>query len=58
MELVLKYYQGELIDQDNVVSDEADELKPSKKQQEPQMNDSTTLKDEKLKPKKHLKPIL
>ena len=32
MELVLKYYQGELLDQDNVVSDEADELKPSKKQ--------------------------
>jgi hypothetical protein len=57
--LLLKYYECELIDSDNVTTEEADELKPKKatssKEEE---KGSVGLKDEKLKPKKHLKPIL
>ena len=57
--MLLKYYECELIDSDNVTTEEADELKPKKatssKEEE---KGSVGLKDEKLKPKKHLKPIL
>ena len=30
MELIHKYYEQQIIDQDNVVTEEADELKPKK----------------------------
>jgi N-acetyltransferase 10 len=57
LELLMKYYEQELIDQDNVQTDEADELRPKKvsKQEE---DKEVALISEKLKPKKHLKPIL
>ena len=57
MELITKYYEQELIDQDNVQTDEADELKP-KKATSKEEEKSVGLREEKLKPKKHLKPIL
>jgi hypothetical protein len=57
MELITKYYEQELIDQDNVQTDEADELKP-KKATTKEEEKSVGLREEKLKPKKHLKPIL
>ena len=56
MELIHKYYEQQLIDQDNVVTEEADELKPKKHQKEEET--SVGLTQEKIKPKKHLKPIL
>ena len=48
MEQLLKYYQGELVDMDNVKVDEAQQMKEVK---------STTM-DDKIKPRKHLQPIL
>jgi N-acetyltransferase 10 len=57
LELLLKYYEQELIDHDHIQTDEADELRP-KKPQAAELEKSIQLKDEKLKPKKHLKPIL
>lgn len=56
LELLLKYYDGELLDNDNIQTDEADELRPKKV--DTKIETGTSLKDEKLKPKKHLKPIL
>jgi hypothetical protein len=57
MELLMKYYEQELIDQDNIQTDEADDLKP-KKASNKEEEKSVGLREEKLKPKKHLKPIL
>ena len=60
LELLLKYYEGELLDQDHVNTEEADELKPKKpasKGNNQEEEKTPALKDEKLKPKKHLKPI-
>ena len=42
---------------DNVQADEADELKP-KKVPKPEVDTAVSIREEKLKPKKHLKPIL
>jgi N-acetyltransferase 10 len=58
MELLLKYYEGQLIDSDNANTEEADELKPKKPSSKEEEKGQVGLKDEKLKPKKHLKPIL
>lgn len=59
IELLIKYYEQELLDNDNVQTDEADELRPKKPSKEPKEEEKqVALKDEKLKPKKHLKPIL
>ena len=48
MEQLIKYYQGELVDHDNVKVDEAEQMKEVK----------TTTLDDKIKPRKHLQPIL
>ena len=58
LELLMKYYECELIDQDNANTDEADELKPQKQGAKEEEKSQVALKDEKLKPTKHLKPIL
>lgn len=58
LELLLKYYEGQLIDSDNANTDEADELKPKKPTNKNEEEKGSNLKEEKLKPKKHLKPIL
>lgn len=44
MEQLIKYYQGELVDMDNVKVDEAKQMKEVK----------TTTNDDKIKPRKHL----
>ena len=54
MELLLNYYQNKLLDFDNIKSDEAQELKVA----QPKSDKEGSLKDEKLKPKKNVKPIL
>ena len=51
MELLTKYFEGALVDFDRATTDEMDEIQP--KEQEP-----TSLAEEKLKPRKNLKPIL
>lgn len=56
LELLVKYYENELIDADHIITDEIEEVKAKKIQKEEIKG--TSLKDEKLKPKKHLKPIL
>jgi N-acetyltransferase 10 len=58
MELLTKYYEQELIDHDNVQTEEADELKPNKVTSKEEEKTVVGLREEKLKPKKHLKPIL
>ena len=58
MDLLIKYYEGQLIDADaKNFTNEHDELKPGK-DQEVKLSSKANLKDEKVKPKKHLKPIL
>jgi N-acetyltransferase 10 len=56
LELLIKYYEGQLTDADASITDEAAQFKPQKTPK-PDMAD-LILKDEKLKPQKHLKPIL
>lgn len=58
MELLSKYYEGMLIDVDNITTHEAEELLAKKSSKKEQPSDEVTLTEEKLKPKKHLKPIL
>jgi N-acetyltransferase 10 len=48
MEQLIKYYQGELVDHDNVKVDESKQMKEVK----------TTDLEGKIKPRKHLQPIL
>ena len=48
----MKYYEQELIDHDNVVTDESDELQPKKAKAE--VPKDATLQDEKIRPKKNL----
>jgi len=52
----MKYYEGSLIDPDNLKVEELAELKKSKA--ESSSKKDTKLQEEKLKPKKHLPPIL
>lgn len=46
----MKYYSNELVDYDNIKTDEGEEMKMKKKLEEP--------KDGEIKPRKKLKPIL
>ena len=56
---MIKYYEGQLTDYDNIQTDEITELQKKKPTAEPIIEVSgSNLKDEKVKPKKHLKPIL
>ena len=57
LDLLIKYYEGQLTDADAAnITDEVEQLRPAKAAAV-QMSDSS-LREEKLKPKKHLKPIL
>jgi hypothetical protein len=53
MELLIKYYEGQLLDQDNIKFDEVKEMK-TKISNSNKQNNETSLRDEKIKPKKHL----
>lgn len=57
LELLVKYYEGQLTDYDNIQADEADEFQ-KKKPTDLVKIEGSSLKEEKVKPKKHLKPIL
>jgi len=56
LELLIKYYEGQLVDFDNIKTDELKDMKSKMKQAEKAKEKA--LKDEKLKPKKHVVPIL
>lgn len=56
LELLIKYYEGQLVDFDNIKTDELKDMKNKMKQAEKAKEKA--LKDEKLKPKKHVVPIL
>lgn len=49
MEQLIKYYEGELLDFDNIKVDEAKQMKEVK---------TPAKDDDKIKPRKHLQPIL
>jgi len=53
----MKYYEGQLVDFDNIKSDEYQDLKKQSRHHKEEKK-SKGLKDEKLKPKKHISPIL
>ena len=57
LELLTKYYEGELMDADEVLTDEVDQFKVQKASKH-ESSINTTLAEEKLKPRKHLEPIL
>ena len=57
LELLLKYYQGHLVDHDNIKVDELKEMKEKVKKAKA-AESGKPLKEEKIKPKKHLQPIL
>lgn len=57
IELLIKYFEGQLVDFDNIKIDEQMEMK-NKKQTQVETEKSKGLKDEKIKPKKHLLPIM
>ena len=57
LELLLKYYQGDLVDADNIKTDEMKDMKERVKKAKA-AESGKELKDEKIKPKKHLQPIL
>jgi len=55
----MKYYEQQLTDMDNIQTNEAEELAVKKPTKESEvLVVKGTLQDEKIKPKKHLKPIL
>ena len=57
LDLLIKYYEGQLTDADaENITDEAEQFKPH--QATPVELSGAPLTDERLKPKKHLKPIL
>lgn len=56
LELLLKYYESNLIDFDNIKTDEGLEMKKHTKADEKKSDKGLT--EEKLKPKKHIQPIL
>ena len=57
LDLLIKYYEGQLLDGDaENITDELQQFKPAKA--EPVNISGEALHQEKLKPKKHLKPIL
>lgn len=51
IELLTKYFEGALVDFDRANTDEMEEIQPKEKQ-------SSSLTEEKIKPRKNLKPIL
>jgi hypothetical protein len=53
----LKYYQGDLVDADNIKTDERKDMMEKVKKAKA-AESGKVLKDEKIKPKKHLQPIL
>lgn len=57
MELLIKYFENQLVDFDNVQTDELEEMKLKKKAPAPETSKKSS-KEEKIKPKKNLKPIL
>lgn len=57
LDLLIKYYEGQLTDADAAnITNEAEQFRPAKAA--PFDLTGANIKDEKLKPKKHLKPIL
>ena len=56
MELLLKHYEGQLVDFDNIKTDELEEMKG--RGQHAKASSDKGLMDEKIKPKKHIQPIL
>jgi len=56
LEQLLKYYEGQLIDFDNIKTDEQQEMK--NRAQNHKTSESKSLTEEKIKPKKHVLPIL
>ena len=59
MELLMKHYEGQLVDFDNIKTDELHEMKNRNADQQSKTS-GKGLADEKIKPKKkeHIKPIL
>ena len=57
MDQLIKYYEGQLVDFDSIKTDELLEMKKKVKDANKDSSDKV-LKDEKLKPKKHVAPIL
>lgn len=57
LDLLIKYYEGQLTDGDAAnITDEAEQFRPAKAT--PVELSGVNIKEEKLRPKKHLKPIL
>lgn len=57
LELLIKYFESQLVDFDQMKTDEFKEMKNKAKKGE-KAKEGKALKDEKLKPKKHVLPIL
>lgn len=53
--MILKYYEGQLQDSDNLKNDE---LKDMRKKEATKQKEEKSLLEEKIKPKKHVQPIL
>ena len=58
MELLIKYFENQLVDFDNVQTDELEEMILKKIKAPAPETSKKSSKDEKIKPKKNLKPIL
>lgn len=56
LEMVVKYYEGQLQDSDNIKNDELKDMKG--KEAPTKLKEDKSLLDEKIKPKKHVLPIL
>lgn len=57
IEQLLKYYEGDLVDFDNIKNDEVKDMK-NKIEKANTQKEEKSLVDEKIKPKKHIMPIL
>ena len=58
LDLLIKYYEGQLFDADSEkITEETEQFKPTAAAA-PLTTPNTSLAEEKLKPKKHMKPIL
>lgn len=58
LELLIKYFENQLVDFDNVQTDELEEMNLKKKAPAAPETSKKSSKEEKIKPKKNLKPIL